>query len=148
MSLFYSRESKQKLFGYANAGYLLDPYKGRSQTGYVFNCNVTTISWRSVKQTMMTTSSNHSEIPAIHKASSECVWLRSMIQYIQETCGLPYIRGNAIKLLEDNVVCIAQIKGGFIKGDKTKHISLNSSILISSKRNVRSMFNRFGHAII
>ena len=44
MSLFYSRESKQKLFGYANAGYLLDPYKGRLQTRYVFNCNVTTIS--------------------------------------------------------------------------------------------------------
>ena len=29
---------------------------------------------------------------------------------IQETCGLPSIRGNATKLHEDNVVCIAQIK--------------------------------------
>ena len=45
-----------------------------------------------------------------------------MIQYIQETCGLPSIRGNATKLHEDYVVCIAQIKGGFIKSDKTKHI--------------------------
>ena len=26
-------------------------------------------------------------------------------------------------LHEDNVACIAQIKGGFIKGDKAKHIS-------------------------
>ena len=26
-------------------------------------------------------------------------------------------------LHEDNVACIAQIKGGFIKGDKTNHIS-------------------------
>ena len=46
-----------------------------------------------------------------------------MIQHIQETCGLPSIRGNATKLHEDNATCIAQIKGGFIKGDKTKHIS-------------------------
>ena len=46
-----------------------------------------------------------------------------MIQYIQETCGLPFIRGNVTKLYEDNVACIAQIKGGFIKYDKTKHIS-------------------------
>ena len=46
-----------------------------------------------------------------------------MIQRIQETCGLPSIRGNATKLLDDNAACIAQIKGGFIKGDKTKHIS-------------------------
>ncbi|RVW51150.1 Retrovirus-related Pol polyprotein from transposon TNT 1-94 [Vitis vinifera] len=81
MSLFYSRESKQQLLGYADAGYLSDPHKGRSQTGYVFNCNGTAISWRSVKQTMVATSSNHSEILAIHEASRECIWLRSMIQH-------------------------------------------------------------------
>ncbi|RVW31501.1 Copia protein [Vitis vinifera] len=53
---------KQQLLGYADAGYLSDSHKGRSQTGYVFNCNGTAISWRSVKQTMVATSSNHSEI--------------------------------------------------------------------------------------
>ena len=30
MGLFYSRESKQQLLGYADAGYLSDPHKGRS----------------------------------------------------------------------------------------------------------------------
>ncbi|KAL6335465.1 hypothetical protein AAG906_029708 [Vitis piasezkii] len=109
MSLFYSRESKQQLLGYANAEYLSESYKGKSQTWYVFNYNGTIISWRSIKQTMVATSSNHSEILAIHEAS--------------QTCGLPSIRGNATKLHEDNVACIAQIKGGFIKGDRTKHIS-------------------------
>ena len=59
MSLFYLRESKQQLLGYADVGYLSDPHKGRSQIGYMFNCNGTAISWRSVKQTMVTTSSNH-----------------------------------------------------------------------------------------
>ena len=97
---------------------------------------------------MVATSSNHSEILAIHEASRECVWLRLIIQNIQKTCGLPSIRGNATKLHEDNVACIAQIKWGFIKGDRTKHISLNSSILMSSKRKMRLMFNKFGHAII
>ena len=53
MGSFYSRESKQQLLGYADAGYLLDPHKGRSQTRYVFNCNGTAISWRSIKQTMV-----------------------------------------------------------------------------------------------
>ena len=47
-----------------------------------------------------------------------------MIQYNQETYGLPSIKDNAIKLHEDNVACIAQIKGGSIKGEKTKHIFL------------------------
>ena len=111
MSLFYSRESKQQLLGYADAEYLLDPYKGKSQTWYVFNYNGTVISWRSIKQIMVVTSSSHLEILAIHEASRECVWLRSMIQHIQETCGLPLIRGNATKLHEDNAVCITHIKG-------------------------------------
>ena len=44
MGLFYSNESKQQLFGYADAGYLSDPHKAKSQTGYVFNCNGTVIS--------------------------------------------------------------------------------------------------------
>ena len=113
-----------------------------------FNYNVTAILWRSVKQTMVVTSSYHSEILAIHEASRACIWLRSMIQHIQETCGLHFIRGNATILHEDNTTCIAQIKGEFIKSDRTKHISLNFSILMSSKRKVRLMFNKFGHAII
>ena len=85
IGLFYLRESKQQLLGYADAGYLSDPHKGKSQMGYMFNCNSTTISWRFVKQIMVVTLSNHLEILAI---SRECVWLRSIIQHIQESCGL------------------------------------------------------------
>ena len=123
MGLFYSNKSKEKLLGYADAGYLLDPHKARSQTGYVFNYNGTAISWRSVKQTMVATSSNHSEIIAIHEASRECIWLRSMIHHIQESCGLSSVKDKPTILFEDNAACIAQIKGGYIKGDRTKHIS-------------------------
>ena len=73
MSLFYSRESKQQLLGYVDTGHLSNPHKGRSQTGYVFNYNGTAISWRSIKQTMVVTPSNYSEILAIHEASHECI---------------------------------------------------------------------------
>ena len=123
MGLFYSNKSKEKLLGYADARYLSDPHKARSQTGYVFNYNGTAISWRSVKQTMVATSSNHSKIIAIHEASRECIWLRSMIHHIQESCGLSSVKDKPTILFEDNAACIAQIKGGYIKGDKTKHIS-------------------------
>ena len=123
MCLFYSNKSKEKLLGYADAGYLSDPHKARSQTGYVFNYNGTAISWRSIKQTMVATSSNHSEIIAIHEASRECIWLRSMIHHIQESCGLSSVKDKPTILFEDNAACIAQIKGGYIKGDRTKHIS-------------------------
>ena len=95
------------------------------KSGYVFNYNGTAISWRSVKQTMVATSSNHSEIIAIHEASRECIWIRSMIHHIQESCGLSSVKDKPTILFEDNDACIAQIKGGYIKGDRTKHISPN-----------------------
>ena len=71
---------------------------------------------------MVATFSNHSEILAMHEASRECVWLRSMIKHIRESCGLSSIKNNPTVLYEDNVACIAQIKGRYIKGDRIKHI--------------------------
>ena len=44
-----------------------------SQTTYLFTYESTAISWRSVKQTLVATSSNHSEIIAIDEASRECI---------------------------------------------------------------------------
>ena len=43
------------------------------QTGYVFTVGRTAISWRSQKQTLVATSSNHAETIALHEASRECV---------------------------------------------------------------------------
>ena len=73
MGLFYPNGSKPHLVGYADASYLSDPHKGRSQTGYSFTYGNTAISWRSIKQTISATSLNHAEIIAIHEVSRECV---------------------------------------------------------------------------
>ncbi|XP_015161602.1 uncharacterized protein [Solanum tuberosum] len=71
---------------------------------------------------MVATSSNHAEIIAVHEESRECVWLRS-IQHIQETYDLS-LKGDALTTLyEDNVACIPQLREGYIKRDRTKHIS-------------------------
>ena len=56
--LFYSRESKQQLFGYVDAKYLSDPYKGKSQTWYVFNYSYIAISWRSDRKSTRLNSSH------------------------------------------------------------------------------------------
>ncbi|XP_070010532.1 secreted RxLR effector protein 161-like [Nicotiana sylvestris] len=135
MGLFYSNESKSALVGYADAGYLYDPHKARSQTGYLFTCGGTVISWRSTKQTMVATSSNHAEIIAIHEESRECVWLRSITQHIQETCALTSKENIPTILYEDNVACITQLKGGYIKGDRTKHISPKFSFTHDLQKN-------------
>ncbi|GKB94519.1 secreted RxLR effector protein 161-like protein [Tanacetum coccineum] len=73
LSLFCSNNSKQGLVGYARTCYLSNPHKARSQTGYVFLNGGTAISWRSQKQTLITISSTHDEVIALHEASRECV---------------------------------------------------------------------------
>ena len=123
MRLFYSKTLDPQFFGYADAGYLSNPHKSRSHIGYIFTYGNTVISRRSVKKTMVVTSSNHSEILSMHEAIQECVWLRSMIQHIKKSCELSSIKNKPTVLYEDNVACIAQVKGGYIKGDQTKHIS-------------------------
>ena len=73
MCLYFSNKCMEGLVCFADAGYLSDPHNGRSQMGYVFMCGGASISWRSMKQTIATTSSNHAEILAIHEANRECV---------------------------------------------------------------------------
>ena len=89
----------------------------------MFTYGNSAISWRFVKQTISATSSNHSEIIAIHEASRECVWLRLVIQHIQEKCALSSVKVSPTILYEDNATYITQIRGGYIRGDRTKHIS-------------------------
>ncbi|CAH9090012.1 unnamed protein product [Cuscuta epithymum] len=119
LGLYFKNGANATLIGYADAGYLSDPQKAKSQTGYLFTYGDTAISWRSMKQTLTATSSNHAELIALYEAGRECVWLRSMIQHIQNECGIKSFTSNPTVIYEDNTACIAQIKGGYIKGDRT-----------------------------
>ncbi|KAD4585160.1 hypothetical protein E3N88_22761 [Mikania micrantha] len=101
LGLFYPNDSKEELVGYADASYLSDPHKARSQTGYVFLNGGTAISWRSQKQTLLATSSNHAKL----------------LHYMK-----PLENRSPTTIYEDNPACISQMKEGYIKSDRTKHI--------------------------
>nr|KYP45713.1 Retrovirus-related Pol polyprotein from transposon TNT 1-94 [Cajanus cajan] len=122
-----------ELNGYADVGYLSDPHNGKSQTGYLFTSDGTAISWRSVKQIISATSSNHAEILALHETSCECVWLRSVIQHIQKTCGLSSRKMTSTIIYEDNVACIAQLKYGYIREIEQSIFYQNSFLLMIFK---------------
>jgi hypothetical protein len=72
LGLFFQRNQESDLIRYADAGYLSDPQNGRSQTGFVLLHGGTAISWKSAKQTLIATSTNHSEIIALYEESIEC----------------------------------------------------------------------------
>jgi hypothetical protein len=84
---------------YITVGYLSDPHKTRSLSGYVFTYGGTAILWRSIKQTLTATLSNYAELITLYDAGRECVGLRSMIQHIQEEYGLKSVRENLISIL-------------------------------------------------
>ena len=100
-----------------------DPHNSKSQTGYLFTCGGTIISWKLVKQTITTTSSNHAELLALHEASREGAWLRPLIQHEQKSYGLSSRRIKTTIIYEDSTTCIVELKESYIKGDQTKHIS-------------------------
>ena len=75
-----------------------------------------------MKQTLVATSTNHSEIIALYEAARECVWLRRVINHIQKSCGLN-IDDTPTIIYEDNAACVAQMHMGYVKSNLTKHIA-------------------------
>ena len=75
------------------------------------------ISWRSTKQTLVATSSNHAEIIALHESVRECVWLRSIITHIRNSPQM-YLRAFMR-------ACIEQMKQG--RQHNTAEILLQSA---------------------
>ena len=126
MGLYFpNKNDNSSLVGYADAGYLSDPHHAKSQTGYVFLYNGTSISWKSQKQTLTATSSNNAEIYALHEASRECIWLRSLVKFINLSTINRNSNHNSLPptiIYEDNAACVKQIEQGYIKTDRTKHI--------------------------
>ena len=145
--LFYSRNQDPILLGYTDAGYLSDPHNGRSQTGSVFLQGGITISWKSSKQTLVSTSTNQSEIIALCEASRECVWLCRMINHIIQSCGIGALETPTI-IFEDNSACVTQKKSGYIKSNMTKHIIFKLFYPMNPKRMEKLKSCKLSHVII
>jgi len=88
LGLHYTKEASPEITGYADSGFMTDEVNGKSQTGYIFIKNGAPICWKSVKQTVTATSTNHAELIALHEAAREAVWLRTMVSVISEQYGV------------------------------------------------------------
>ena len=121
LGLFYTKGGQEEITGYVDAGFRSDKVLGKSQMGYIFIKNNAPIMWKSVKQTVTATSTNHSELVAFHEAAREAIWLRNMNELIKKQCGRDQ-DNKPIIIFEDNAACVAQVSKGFIKSDRVKHI--------------------------
>jgi hypothetical protein len=80
------------------------------------------ILWKSCKQTLIDTSTNHFEIIALCEATCEYAWLRRVINHIQVSSGIEPIESPTI-INKDNTACIAQMQSGYVKSNVIKHIT-------------------------
>ncbi|KAL3675653.1 hypothetical protein R1sor_025601 [Riccia sorocarpa] len=122
VGLFYVPQEDSTMRGYADAGYLSDMTKGRSQTGFVFLKNGAAISWRSRKQTLAATSSTHAEMIALYEATRECVWIRRFTKQLYGELQLSQDE-QPTPIFEDNAACRVQVKTRYIRSDTNKHLN-------------------------
>jgi hypothetical protein len=122
LGLYYHKTDKPEIQGFADSGFRTDMHAGKSQTGYIFLKCGAPISWKSTKQTVTATSTNHAELLAFHEAARETVWLRTMERILNQQCQLQ-IKDQPTTIYEDNSACVRQMAAGFIKADRTKHVS-------------------------
>jgi hypothetical protein len=73
LGLHYRKTENRETTGYTDSGFNTDEVAGTSQTGYIFIRDGAHVSWKSVKQTMTATSTNHAELLVFHEASREAV---------------------------------------------------------------------------
>nr|GEX65383.1 beta glucosidase 46 [Tanacetum cinerariifolium] len=115
MFFIYEGDIKRELMVscYTDVGYLTDVDDLKSQTGYVFVLNGGDVDWKSIKQSIFTTSSLKAEYIAALDASKEAVWVRKFISGLRI---VPAIK-EPIKMYCDNTraITIAN-KSGITKG--------------------------------
>ena len=88
LGLHYRKVKNQETTRYADSGFKTDEAGGKSQTDYIFMRDGAPISWKSIKQIVMATSTNHAELLAFHEAAREAVWLRTMEIIIMKQCRI------------------------------------------------------------
>ena len=90
--LYFPKTTNNLLTKYVDADYLSDLDDAKSQMGYVFLQGSTAISWKSTKQMLTATSSNHAEILALYEACRECIWLWQLVDHINQSTGQQLIQ--------------------------------------------------------
>ena len=77
--LMYRQTDNLDLVGYSNVDFTGCVDSHKSTSGYIFIMAGGAVSWRSVKQTLISTSTMEVEFFSCYEATSQGVWLKSFI---------------------------------------------------------------------
>ena len=117
LGLKFERSNKFELVGYSDADWAGDVDTRKSTSGYVFMLGKAIVSWASKKQSVVALSTTEAEYVALCSATQEAVWLRRLLESLQEG------QGKSITIFEDNqgAICLSKNPRDH---SRTKHIDI------------------------
>ena len=86
--LTYRRSSHLEIVGYSDSNFAGCLERKRSTSGYIFMLAGGAISWKSVKQTLIASSTMEAEFIACYKASNHGIWLWNFITRLRIVDGI------------------------------------------------------------
>ena len=117
--LMYRQKDNLELVGYSDVDFVgcVDSYK--STSGYIFIMAGGAISWRSVKQTLIATSTMEAEFVSCFEATSQGVWLKSFISRLRVMDSI----SRPLRIFCDNSAAVFLAKNN-ISRSQCKHIDI------------------------
>ncbi|XP_050908209.1 secreted RxLR effector protein 161-like [Lathyrus oleraceus] len=117
--LMYRQTNNLDVIGYSDSDFAGCVDSRKSTSGYIFMMADGAISWRSTKQTLVTTSTMEVEFVSFFEATSHGVWLKSFISglRIMDSISKP------LKIFCDNSATIFMAKNNK-SGSRSKHIDI------------------------
>ncbi|RVX00778.1 Retrovirus-related Pol polyprotein from transposon TNT 1-94 [Vitis vinifera] len=86
--LTYRRSSHLEIVGYSDSDFAGCLDSRRSTSGYIFMLVGGAVSWKSVKQTLIASSTMEAEFIACYEASNHGIWLRNFVTQLQIVDGI------------------------------------------------------------
>ena len=86
--LIYQRSDQLMVTGYSDSDFAGCLDSRKSTSGYIFLLAGGAISWKSVKQTLVTSSTMEAEFVACYEASNQGIWLQNFLTGLQVVVGI------------------------------------------------------------
>ena len=119
--VMYRQTDNLNVIGYSDSDFIGCVDSCKSTSGYIFMMVGETISWKSVKQTLTTTSTIEVEFASCFEATSHGVWLKSFISGIK----IVYTISRPLRIFCINLVVVFMSKNNK-SGSRSKHIDIKN----------------------